>query len=208
MSAKVGGRFLRCHICGREFTAASLPIHKPQCIEKFEREQAKLPKDQRRPLPKEPETNAALTREQYNEAAYKEFMDSGRQPCPNCRRGFVGKALEIHLRSCTPGGFFAKKADPRKGPESDDDEQEIKTSSSVRPKPQTQAQREKPRTQATKPPSSYGSRTVMNPKSPVSTSEDDLNSPVSSSHSKFCVECGEKFSDTDKFCRECGTRRS
>jgi hypothetical protein len=32
-----------CYICGREYGSASLPIHIPSCIERFERENEALP---------------------------------------------------------------------------------------------------------------------------------------------------------------------
>lgn len=38
-------------ICGREFGLASLKIHHPQCIEKFNNEESKKPKQDRRELP-------------------------------------------------------------------------------------------------------------------------------------------------------------
>ena len=53
--AKRTPKFVFCHICGRQFTDASLPIHKPQCLEKWKIENNKLPKEQRRPVPKSPE---------------------------------------------------------------------------------------------------------------------------------------------------------
>ena len=37
-----------CYICGREFGSASINIHIPQCEKKWENEQLKLPKKQRR----------------------------------------------------------------------------------------------------------------------------------------------------------------
>ena len=43
-----------CYICGREFTAASLPIHEPQCLEKWKIQNNNLPPEQRRPMPKKP----------------------------------------------------------------------------------------------------------------------------------------------------------
>ena len=43
-----------CYICGREFGSASISIHIPQCEKKWNNEQLKLPKKQRRPLPTKP----------------------------------------------------------------------------------------------------------------------------------------------------------
>ena len=44
-----------CHICGRDFGKSSIAIHLPNCIKKWEAEQAKLPKSERRPVPSKPE---------------------------------------------------------------------------------------------------------------------------------------------------------
>jgi len=49
---KGGPRTVVCYICGREFGSKSLPIHEPQCLEKWKIENSKLPKERRRPLPK------------------------------------------------------------------------------------------------------------------------------------------------------------
>ena len=43
-----------CYICGREFGSASITIHLPQCEKKWNIEQQKLPKKQRRPPPSKP----------------------------------------------------------------------------------------------------------------------------------------------------------
>ena len=49
-------KFVFCYICGRQFTDASLPIHEPQCLQKWEVQNNKLPKSERRPRPKKPES--------------------------------------------------------------------------------------------------------------------------------------------------------
>ena len=57
-------RFVFCYICGRQFTDASLPIHEPQCLRKWEIQNNKLPPSQRQPYPKKPEclTGAAASK--------------------------------------------------------------------------------------------------------------------------------------------------
>ncbi|KAJ4460087.1 putative A C2HC-type zinc-finger protein [Paratrimastix pyriformis] len=73
-------RMLVCYICGREYGSASLPIHQKQCMERWQSDQAKLPPEQRRPLPRPP-TEAGLSlgtmnqdeRDQFNEAAFKGY---------------------------------------------------------------------------------------------------------------------------------------
>jgi hypothetical protein len=47
-----------CYICGREFGTKSIDIHEPQCLEKWRIQNAKLPREQRRPEPKKPEVRA------------------------------------------------------------------------------------------------------------------------------------------------------
>lgn len=55
-------KFVFCHICGRQFTDASLGIHKPQCLKKWERENNSLPREQRRRRPVTPELRPGMTR--------------------------------------------------------------------------------------------------------------------------------------------------
>ncbi len=42
---------LMCYICGREYGTKSLPIHIKTCEKKFEMEESKKPKRERRPVP-------------------------------------------------------------------------------------------------------------------------------------------------------------
>ena len=49
-----GPRTLMCYICGREFGTKSLSIHIKTCIKKWEDEESKKPKIQRRPVPQPP----------------------------------------------------------------------------------------------------------------------------------------------------------
>ena len=61
----VGPRTVVCYICGREFGSKSLPIHEPQCLEKWKVQNDKLPREQRRPLPRKPQglgASGAITR--------------------------------------------------------------------------------------------------------------------------------------------------
>lgn len=50
-----GPRTVVCYICGREFGTKSLPIHEPQCLEKWKVQNKQLPREQRRPVPKKPQ---------------------------------------------------------------------------------------------------------------------------------------------------------
>jgi hypothetical protein len=44
-------RTLTCCVCGRDFGLTSLKIHYPQCVEKFENEERKKIKEERKPTP-------------------------------------------------------------------------------------------------------------------------------------------------------------
>ena len=93
--------FLTCYICGRDFGSASLAIHEPQCMKKWEAQMDLLPPDQRRPRPVKPEVigGASASVEERNAAAY-EAHESNLAPCPNCGRTFNPERLPVHLRSC------------------------------------------------------------------------------------------------------------
>ena len=54
-------KFVFCYICGRQFTDASLPIHEPQCLQKWEVQNDQLPKSERRPRPKKPEAIGSMS---------------------------------------------------------------------------------------------------------------------------------------------------
>lgn len=45
---------LVCYVCGREFGTKSLKIHLKTCVQKWEWEESKKPKKEKRPLPAAP----------------------------------------------------------------------------------------------------------------------------------------------------------
>lgn len=104
-----------CYICGREFGSASIGIHIPQCEKKWNNEQQKLPKKQRRPPPSKPmeydrvingdlkgkDLQAAM--DEYNAQAFDDFNKKALVECKICGRTFLPRALEVHSRSCRPG---------------------------------------------------------------------------------------------------------
>ena len=51
---------LTCWICGKGFGTASLKFHLKSCMQKWDIEQEKRPKNQRRPCPKPPAGLAAV----------------------------------------------------------------------------------------------------------------------------------------------------
>uniref|UniRef100_A0A7S4V0I3 C2HC/C3H-type domain-containing protein n=1 Tax=Alexandrium monilatum TaxID=311494 RepID=A0A7S4V0I3_9DINO len=91
-----------CHICGREFGSASIAIHMPQCEKKWLAAEAQKPPNERRPVPKRPELDPTLSREEANDKLTQHWNDKVLEPCPNCGRTFLPDRLEIHLRSCRP----------------------------------------------------------------------------------------------------------
>ncbi|KAK5648549.1 hypothetical protein RI129_003441 [Pyrocoelia pectoralis] len=64
-----GPKTLMCYICGREFGTASLSLHEPRCLEKWSRENAALPSNQRMQLPKKPDI--PMNSEQWNQRAWE-----------------------------------------------------------------------------------------------------------------------------------------
>src|ERR1700761_9106486 len=76
-----------CYICRREFTTASLPIHEPQCLEKWKIENRKLPREHRRPTPKKPQMMQGASLDDINQAA-TQSANSQLVPCQGCGRKF------------------------------------------------------------------------------------------------------------------------
>ncbi|TRY75134.1 hypothetical protein TCAL_00666 [Tigriopus californicus] len=118
-----------CYICGRDFGTKSIKIHIPNCEKKWDNEQEKLPKKERRPVPQAPqnfdkvlsgEISAPKQLQEYNEQAFNDFNTKSLQECPNCGRTFLPKPLEIHSRSCKPKETRLKPAAPRKSKRSQD----------------------------------------------------------------------------------------
>lgn len=102
-----------CYICGREFTGASLPIHEPQCLEKWKIENDKLPREQRRRVPKKPTTISGNSGDlaARNEAAAQSARDN-LVPCQNCGRRFASDRIGVHERICVKGGGKMNKTTP------------------------------------------------------------------------------------------------
>ena len=83
-----------CYICGRDFGTKSITIHIPNCIKKWENEQKKLPKSQRRPPPSAPVNldkviSGELKGEElnkFNGEVLQEWNDTALVPCNHCGR--------------------------------------------------------------------------------------------------------------------------
>ncbi|XP_060516992.1 zinc finger protein 474-like [Cylas formicarius] len=92
-----GKRTLTCYICGREFGTASLSLHEPKCLQKWERENSKLPRNLQRKVPAKPD--GATSHKEWNELAW-ESSQATLVPCRNCGRTFYPDRLAVHQRSC------------------------------------------------------------------------------------------------------------
>jgi len=205
-----------CYICGRNYSSASFSIHEPNCIKKFQLE------NPGKPIPKKPvigggdnETpvGGKLTAKQindYNEACREQFLDQGREACPNCGRKFLPDRLPIHLRSCTPDGHFAREAQKRR--ERLAAQQEKQSAPAPVSKPAAVAPKVvKPKpianTDTVSPVKASPTKAVA-PAPTKSSNPAPAKSSASTGTAKFCHECGNKFGENDKFCSECGTARA
>jgi hypothetical protein len=88
-------RGIICYICGKEYGTTSIDIHLKTCKKKWEIEESKKDKKDRRPLPQPPK--------QFEEIKAKGMTLESRVQCPFCPRKFLPDRLEVHLRSCGKG---------------------------------------------------------------------------------------------------------
>ena len=86
-----------CYVCGRKYTTHSIDIHVKQCKELFMAREAKKPKKDRKPLPKEPKH---MTLQERNEYATKQYNDTVLEACKYCGRTFFPDRLAVHIKSC------------------------------------------------------------------------------------------------------------
>ncbi|KAJ3416185.1 hypothetical protein HDV05_002830 [Chytridiales sp. JEL 0842] len=226
-----------CHICGRSYGSTSIGIHQKTCLTKWEKSQAHLPAHLRKAPPKAPEIPihgaSAIDKNQYNNMAMDSFMNTGREECPNCGRGFASGRLEVHLRSCKPDGFFAKQREGKvqgsnngkvvygqmKRPQtvaSPSSSSSKGASSSVRSSQNNLQQKEVPKAPLPRRASSAGQGPSKEaPRKTQGTSKEKIDKCKSNSGSqdcgfreKYCIDCGEEYVDKAKFCAECGHRRT
>ncbi|GAU99501.1 hypothetical protein RvY_10494 [Ramazzottius varieornatus] len=114
-------RMIVCYICGREYGSMSIDIHIPKCLEKWQIQNDKLPRSQRRPPPIKPivvpdipigggrgSQSAAL--ERANAAATEAAANANLITCHNCGRRFLPVQLPRHQKACRPGVITFKRA--------------------------------------------------------------------------------------------------
>ncbi|CAK83266.1 unnamed protein product (macronuclear) [Paramecium tetraurelia] len=100
---------LICYICGREYGSKSLEIHLKTCQEKFLMEEAKKPKNQRRPLPQPPKAlggGGNYDAESYNDQAFNAYKEQSLEKCAYCGRTFNRESYPIHIKICKPDKPF------------------------------------------------------------------------------------------------------
>ncbi|XP_043239202.1 zinc finger protein 474-like [Amphibalanus amphitrite] len=83
-----GPTFVVCYVCGRQFGANSLPIHQPQCLERWFKSNTALPRRKRGPAPQPPDHLPEGTPiDEYNRLATLEAQRvSGEQQEQNQKR--------------------------------------------------------------------------------------------------------------------------
>ncbi|XP_071795176.1 zinc finger protein 474-like [Asterias amurensis] len=105
-------RTVVCYICGREFGSKSLPIHEPQCLQKWKIQNQQLPRELRQRVPKKPEIlgtpTGKLSAETINEAAWQAHK-ANLVPCDNCGRTFATDRIVKHTTSCRAQGKTGRK---------------------------------------------------------------------------------------------------
>ena len=97
-----------CYVCGQQYGTASISIHVPRCIDKWQKvELTKAPKD-RRPVPIAPVIFDAMIKgnkagnydlDNYNVEAFDHFNTVALVPC-GCGRTFLPDSLIRHQKSC------------------------------------------------------------------------------------------------------------
>lgn len=89
-----------CYLCGREYGTKSIDIHEKQCIEKWEKTNKALPKEQRKPRPQKPiaidnstenptsnhKPVGSQSMQDYNDAAFAAYSENARYECETCGR--------------------------------------------------------------------------------------------------------------------------
>jgi hypothetical protein len=106
-----------CYLCGQQYGSKSLPIHIPQCQEKWLKTESVKPKNERRRLPESPlDPNEALPTDAeaidvFNAAMFDTYNGVSLCQCTHCGRSFHSEAYKRHQKLCTaetPGGPHSK----------------------------------------------------------------------------------------------------
>ncbi|XP_054277852.1 zinc finger protein 474-like [Macrosteles quadrilineatus] len=90
-------RTVTCYLCQKQFGTASYPLHEPQCLQKWHRENQALPVSQQQETPRRPE------RERDGEIAWENAWEAAQAAmvaCEGCSKTFLPHRLEAHQRVC------------------------------------------------------------------------------------------------------------
>ncbi|KAH6572923.1 hypothetical protein BASA60_006335 [Batrachochytrium salamandrivorans] len=146
--------------------------------------------------------------DRYNEAAYATYSEQSRTQCPNCPHKFAPGRLEVHLRSCKPGGLFSTKAskqdNQKKMAAGSQNQTQLSPQSS---QPTSTALKKKP-TDAmcnveSKAPK--GQKSLKPAKASVVSQS--TAPPTTHNGKSFCTQCGDELNSGDRFCASCGAKR-
>ncbi|KAK3932551.1 Zinc finger protein 474 [Frankliniella fusca] len=105
-------RIVTCFVCGREFGTASLPLHEPQCIQRWTLQNSKLPPQWQRSLPEKPV--GPITIDDWNKFAWDSskkpddfalvVYQPDESPCPSpCPPAPGAPGAHPHQRTDNPG---------------------------------------------------------------------------------------------------------
>ena len=112
-------RAYTCYLCGQQYGSRSLPIHIPQCQDKWAQKEAQKPKRERRAPPPCPfDVDAPLPRDaagidDFNARMFEVYNGASLCQCTHCGRSFHEEAFARHAKMCTaetPGGPHARRA--------------------------------------------------------------------------------------------------
>ena len=90
--------WLICHVCGQQFSPASLLIHELQCLNKYNARKRKIDPTPRRPRVT---VDPPMSVSEYNDKAYAAYNESANSKCPICGKTFGNDKIVKHQASCT-----------------------------------------------------------------------------------------------------------
>ena len=104
------------YLCGQQYGSKSLPIHIPQCQEKWAKVQSAKPKGERRALPPcpfdldEPLPSSAEAIDEFNAKMFSFYNGVSLYQCKGCGRSFHAEAYEKHVARCAGAAEAAAAA--------------------------------------------------------------------------------------------------
>ncbi len=102
-----------CYICGRGYGTKSIKIHLKTCIKKWDIEQSRKPKRERRPCPQPPRgfdemmNKKKITRKDLDIINSANFSTYNQNliKCSNCNRTFKESSYKSHSKVCKKLNF-------------------------------------------------------------------------------------------------------